>query len=336
MSLELREGRFASPGADYIDPARIVAEAVQAAEKKSGLSLRDLLIRGALSGALLGYATSVVMVILAQGLPGFVGALAFPVGFVILVLLGLELVTGNFALLPQGVIAGRVSGTALARNWIWVYVGNLLGSLLYATLFWAVVTGFGASDGGAVAEQVRHLAEKKTMGYSVEGVSGWGTALVSGILCNWMVTVGSVLAFASRSAIGKIAAMWLPITIFFALGYEHAVVNMYVIPAGILLDAPVSVGEWWAWNQIPVTIGNIVGGVVFTGVALFVTFGARRTSDAAPGAAPKGAGEVQGLAGQDPELREDDAAPVGDSDALEVSSGLSPAGRGSVREGGPR
>ncbi len=117
----------------------------------------------------------------------------------------------------------------------------------------------------------RQLAEKKTLAYMAIGASGWNTALVKGILCNWMVTVGTMLAFVSRSTVGKIAAMWLPIMIFFALGYEHSIVNMFVIPIGMFLGAPISMADWWFWNQIPVTIGNIVGGAVFTGLALYLT-----------------------------------------------------------------
>jgi formate/nitrite transporter FocA (FNT family) len=82
------------------------------------------------------------------------------------------------------------------------------------------------------------------------------------------------LAFASRSTLGKVAAMWLPIMTFFAHGYEHSIVNMFLIPAGMLFHAPVSVGQWWWWNQLPVTIGNIVSGALFTGALLYITYGA--------------------------------------------------------------
>jgi len=80
-----------------------------------------------------------------------------------------------------------------------------------------------------------------------------------------------VMALTATTTIGKIAAMWLPIMTFFALGYEHAIVNMFVIPAGIMLGANVSVGDWWMWNEIPVILGNIVGGMLFTGMALYIT-----------------------------------------------------------------
>jgi formate/nitrite transporter FocA (FNT family) len=101
------------------------------AETKSSLSVGDMLLRGALSGVFLGFATSLAVVATAQGLPAIVGAILFPVGFVMLVLLGLELATGNFALLPAAVAAGKISYARLLRNWSWVYAGNLLGSLFY-------------------------------------------------------------------------------------------------------------------------------------------------------------------------------------------------------------
>lgn len=256
---------------DYVTPAEIVSDAVRAAERKVNLAAGDLLIRGALSGVFLGYATSLAMTAVSQGLPGIVGALIFPVGFVMLVLLGLELVTGNFALLPAAWMEGRIGFGALLRNWIWVYAGNLIGSLLYAWLFYASITNFGAANGGALADLVRQAAIKKTQAYAALGGAGWGTAFVKAMLCNWMVTVGTILAFASRSTVGKVAAMWLPITTFFAHGYEHSVVNMFLIPAGMFLKAPVSVSQWWLWNQIPVTVGNILAGALLTGAALWWT-----------------------------------------------------------------
>ena len=95
-----------------------------------------------------------------------------------------------------------------------------------------------------------------------------------------MVTVGVIMALVTRSTIAKIAAMWLPIMTFFTLGFEHSVVNMFIIPAGMFLKAPISFGDWWFWNQIPVTIGNVIGGAVLTGLALYATFGRQERVDA--------------------------------------------------------
>jgi formate/nitrite transporter len=257
---------------DYVSPKELLQEAVQLGKRKSELSIRDMLIRGTLAGAFLGYATSLVFVVLSQGLPPIVGAILFPVGFVILVLLGLELVTGNFALLPAGLMAGTVRFTKLLRNWGWVYLGNMIGSVLYAALFYLAITNWHTGNGGAVADLVKQVAQKKTLAYAALGYSGWATAVVKAVLCNWMVTIGAVLALASRSTFGKIAAMWLPIMTFFALGFEHSVVNMFLIPSGMMLGAPISTFQWLFWNLLPVTIGNIIAGVVLTGMALNATY----------------------------------------------------------------
>jgi len=251
----------------YVKPDLVVEQMVQVGVGKSQLPVRDLVMRGVLSGALLGVATTLAFTASLQTKVGLVGALVFPVGFVMIVLLGLELVTGNFALLPLGVREGRVSVAALVTNWGWVFLGNLLGSVFYAWLFTLTL----APD-SELAKQIMAVSEAKTLGYAKLGGRGLEVALVKGILCNWLVTLGVVMALTSQSTIGKIAAMWLPILTFFAQGFEHSVVNMFVIPAGILLGAPVSLSTWWIWNQLPVTLGNILGGVIFTGLALHITY----------------------------------------------------------------
>lgn len=256
---------------DYVQPTELLKDAIQAAAKKAALPVRDLLIRSFLAGGLLAYATSLVFIVLSQNVAPIVGALLFPVGFVILVLLGLELATGNFALLPMGWAAGEVSPSQMIRNFGWVYLGNLAGSLFYGLLFYLAVTNCGANGSGAVGEFVKAAAQKKTLGYMALGLRGWETAFIKGVLCNWMVTLGAVLAMASRSTIGKVIAMWLPIMTFFAHGYEHSIVNMFLIPTGMLFGASVSLGQWWIWNQIPVTLGNFVSGALLTGLALYVT-----------------------------------------------------------------
>src|SRR5438874_1645445 len=257
---------------DFVNASEAMAAARQAAVNKATLSVPQMLLRGALAGALLGYATSLAMIIVSQGVVPIAAALCFPVGFVMLVLLGLELATGNFAIMSFGVAGGEVGWRDVARNWRWVYAGNLIGSLVYAVLFYLAITNMGSAAGGPLADQVRKVAQAKTLGYAALGARGWAAALIKGVLCNWMVTLGAVLAFASRSTIGKIVAMWLPIATFFAHGYEHSIVNMYVIPAGMLLGAPVSVSNWWLWNQVPVTIGNILAAVLLTALPLALSY----------------------------------------------------------------
>ncbi len=281
---------------DYVSPKELLQESVQLAKKKSELSVSDMLIRGLLSGAFLGYATSLAMLVTSQGLPPIVGAILFPVGFVMLALLGLELVTGNFAFLPVGALAGTVSLGRLLRNWCWVYLGNLIGSLLYAGLFYLAITNWRTGNGGAVAELLKQAAQKKTLGYAALGASGWALALVKGILCNWMVTIGAMMALVSRSVVGKIAAMWLPILTFFGLGFEHSVVNMYVLPSGMLLGAPISMAQALIWNLLPVTLGNLVAGTLFTGMALYATYATESVPAARPEELPAPARNEQAAA----------------------------------------
>jgi formate transporter len=259
---------------DYVKPADVVRSMVESGIAKSQLPVKDLLIRGFLSGAILGFATNLAILALSQTGIGIVGAILFPVGFIMIVVLGLELVTGSFALLPLGYGEGRITMGAMLANLGWVFLGNLIGGLVYAALLFVVLTtaGHGADTTG-LADRFVKIAVAKTLGYQKAGTAGLVTVFVKAMLCNWMVCMGVVMALTSTSTIGKIVGAWMPIMLFFALGFEHSVVNMFVIPMGMMLGAPVSVGQWWVWNEIPVTLGNLVGGLLFTGTALYVTYG---------------------------------------------------------------
>ncbi|MCE7914901.1 MAG: formate/nitrite transporter family protein [Nitrosomonas sp. PRO4] len=261
----------------YVIPEEILASMLQAGAKKASLPVKHLLIRGFLAGAFLGYATTLAILAATQTGWGIAGALVFPVGFVIIVLLGLELATGNFALIPIAVKDNRVSLSHLFKNWTWVLIGNLIGSVLYAYLYCVVATKMGSIDPASILALQRtiDIAETKTLGYAQFGLGGTISAFVSAILCNWMVALGAVMGFASTTTTGKIVAMWLPIMTFFALGYEHAIVNMFVIPAGMWLGANISLIDWWVWNGIPVIAGNLFGGMFFTGFMLYWSFGKR-------------------------------------------------------------
>lgn len=266
---------------DYVKPAEVVKNMIETGASKAALPAKDLLIRGFLSGALLAFATSLAVTATVQtGVP-LVGALVFPVGFVIIVLLGLELVTGSFALVPLACLEGKISAKTLMSNLAWVFLGNLIGSLFYGLLLSVCLTTMGANAPDAVAAKLIAIAETKTLGYAKFGMAGAFTVFIKAILCNWMVTLGVVMAMTSRSTAGKIAASWLPIFIFFAQGFEHSVVNMFVIPTGMLLGAKVSISDWWLWNQLLVTAGNFVGGFLFTGLALYLTLKPRTDARAA-------------------------------------------------------
>jgi formate transporter len=257
---------------DYIKPNNLVKDMLTAGEAKASLCVRDLLIRGFLSGALLGFATSLALTATAQTNIPLVGALVFPVGFVMIVLLGLELVTGSFATTTLAAVDGRRPWSQVAANLTWVFLANLVGSMAYGVLLYVVLTNTGADAPSGISAAIVKITEAKTIGYAAHGFAGMVTVFTKAILCNWMVCLGVVMAMTSTSTVGKIAAMWLPILTFFAQGFEHSVVNMFMIPTGMMLGAKVSVADWWLWNQIPVTLGNFVGGFLFTGLFLYWTY----------------------------------------------------------------
>jgi formate transporter len=178
---------------DYVKPAEVVETMVVAGGAKGALPTKDLLIRGALSGALLGFATSLAVTGAVQTNVPLVGALIFPVGFVIIILLGLELATGSFALLPLAVSDHKLSGTRMLINSGWVLLGILIGSLIYAVLLAGALSMCGQSpDASGIGGKIVAIAQAKTTGYAKFGLAGLGTVFIKAMLCNWMVTLGVV------------------------------------------------------------------------------------------------------------------------------------------------
>ena len=259
--------------ADYIKPAQVIGNMVEAGVVKAALSPLDLLVRGALAGSYLAFVTSMAFLVAAQTGQFIVGALLFPAGFALIIILGLELLTGNFGIMPTAWMAGRIRLGQVITNWAWVFIGNLIGALVFAGLFWIAATDAGQTTGGLIGEKMRALAVTKTTAYEAFGAAGLLTVFVKALLCNWMVSLGSVMGLASTSTTGKILGAWLPIFIFVELGFEHSVVNMFAIPVGMMFGAKVTLADWWFWNEIPVTLGNMVGAVVFTAGALYITYG---------------------------------------------------------------
>ncbi len=263
---DLFSGPNAANGSDLISdvapPSQMTSIIVEEAIKKDGLATLDILIRGFLCTPFLAYATTLSALLVTQGWPSAAAGLLFPVGYVMLSFLGLEMATGSFSVMPIGAFAGRVGTAGLFRNWVWTFVGNLAGGICFAALLWFALTKGGAVPPEGVLTTLSHFAEKK-IAYSHYGALGWFAAVAMGILCNWLVSLAPIIAKASKTVVGKVMLMWLPIATFFAIGFEHSVVNMFVFPVAIFSGTPISISEWWIWNQIPVTVGNILGAVIF-------------------------------------------------------------------------
>jgi formate/nitrite transporter len=272
---------------DYVKPVDVAAAMVNAGRSKLALSPLDLVIRGALAGGILAAATSLAITGAVQTGQPLVGALIFPVGLILIVLLGLDLVTGAFGLVPLPWLERDASAPNMLANFAWIFLGNLIGSIAYGALLAIVLTNFGTVAPAGVAAKIIAIAEAKTTGYAAIGIAGQITVFVKAMLCNWMVCLAIVAAMTTTSTVGKIACAYMPVFIFFAQGFEHSVVNMFVIPTGMMMGAKITVAEWWLWNQIPVTLGNLVGGFIFTGLAIYVTHKPRTGMAPAPLKGPK-------------------------------------------------
>ncbi len=267
----------------YLPPAEFVRKAIDAGEAKVFMATRDTLIRAYMAGALLALAAAfAVSVTQTTGQP-LVGALLFPVGFCMLYLLGYDLLTGVVVLTPLALLDRRPGVTVggLLRNWVLVFIGNFAGALTVAVMM-AIVFTFGfATDPSPVGKLIAGIGEARTIGYSKYGASGMLTLFVRAVMCNWMVSTGVIGAMISTSVPGKVIAMWMPITVFFFMTFEHSVVNMFLFPSALLMGGHFSVMDYMIWNEIPTLAGNIVGGIAFTGLMLYSTHartGVRRAS----------------------------------------------------------
>lgn len=250
---------------DLVLPDSMVQAIGKDAEKKAAFNLRQILVRSFLCTPFLAYAVALVALLISQGVPSSVAGLLFPVGYIMLSILGLEMATGSFSVMPIGAQMNIVSWYAVVRNWCWTFAGNLLGGIFFAWLLWFSLTKGGMVQPDGLLSVLAHLGEKK-IAYHHYGLHGWLAAVGMGVLCNWLVSLGPILSKATHTMSGKILIIWLPIATFFALGFEHAVVNLFVFPLAMLSGAEVSLADWWVWNQIPVTLGNIIGAVLFNSV----------------------------------------------------------------------
>ncbi len=257
----------------YLAPAEFVTKMVDAGESKVFMSTRDTLIRAYMAGAILALAAVFAVTINVQtGVP-LIGAVLFPVGFCMLYLLGFDLLTGVFVLTPLALIDKRPGVTigGVLRNWLLVFIGNFAGALTIAVLMSIVFTFGFSTDPGKVGTTIAGIGEARTLGYAKYGAAGMLTLFIRGMLCNWMVSTGVVGAMISTTVSGKVIAMWMPIMVFFFMTFEHSVVNMFLFPSALIMGGKFSIGDYFIWNEIPTVLGNLVGGLTFTGLTLYTT-----------------------------------------------------------------
>lgn len=265
-------------------PPQIVAANMNAAKSKTELSLGRMILLGIFAGMFIAggaSASSLAMHAISNvGLARLVAGTIFPVGLMMIVLVGGELFTGD-CLMIMGCVHGKFSVSKMVKVLIVVYLSNLVGSLLFAGLVYASGQ-YNYTNGMLGAFTIKVALGKVNLSF--------GAAVASGILCNIFVCMAVLMATAARDISGKIWGIFFPILTFIVSGYEHCVANMYYIPAGIFAaanEAYVTSGvnnamfaadqlanlNWVNFvvkNLIPVTIGNILGGMVFVGLPLYL------------------------------------------------------------------
>jgi len=281
-------------------PAKMVGLVSNAGVYKSKLSVFQFLIRGFMAGAYIaiGGALCTVCVTgagaqLGAGVAKLIGGAVFPVGLIAIVLTGMELFTGDCMVVPMAAMMKRITWGSVFRNWVWVYIGNIIGSFCYAYIMAVGPFVTGQADGtmavNAFGMTAIGIAVGKILPYKVVGAAGLWSCFIKAIGCNFLVNIAILLAITADDVIGKFFGVWFPIMAFVASGFEHCVANMYFLPAGKFLcdwypavveksggllagNGGLGWGDVWLWNIFPVTIGNIVGGFLFIGVAYFLMF----------------------------------------------------------------
>lgn len=249
-----------------LNPSEILQQSIKMGSQKIEKPLLAKLILGFIGGAMisLGYLAYIrVSASISVELPSIaslVGASVFPIGLIVILLAGGELITGNMMAVSSAFFAKKVTLMELIKNWLVITLANIVGAIFVAYFFGHFV---GLTHTGAFQAQVISVAQHK-----VE--SSFLQAFVSGIGCNWFVGLALWLCYGAKDSAGKILGIWFPVMVFVAIGFQHSVANAFVIPAAIFEG-----GSTWMdfiQNFIPVYLGNIVGGAVFVSGFYYLSY----------------------------------------------------------------
>lgn len=250
----------------FSKPQEIMEQSINAGVAKTKIPLPALLILGFLGGAFisLGFLLDIRVI---GNLPAewgsfgtFIGAAVFPIGLILVILAGGELITGNMMSVSMALFSKRISLMQLATNWFWVLLSNFVGALFVAYFFGHIV---GLTETGPFLDKTVAMAGAKIDDTFMQ-------TLISAIGCNWLVCLAVWLSYGAHDFAGKILAIWFPIMAFVAIGFQHVVANMFLIPAAIFAGS-------YTWmdfigNIIPAFIGNVIGGAIFVGLAYFMSY----------------------------------------------------------------
>ncbi|TDL22609.1 putative formate/nitrite transporter [Rickenella mellea] len=245
-----------------LSPAEVAVLMVEAGVIKHRSRFDVIFFKSFIAGAFLSFG-GLLSEIIQGGSPGInasnpgllkiLGGLVFPVGLVMIVLSGQELVTSNMMVLPMAVMKRAVPWWSLPANWLISFFGNLVGSLFFCAI---LVKYSGIVSAAPYPEFIKAFAIKKA------GTPEWHQIFLRGIGCNWLVCIAVWQAAGAKETISKIFAIWIPIWIFVACGFDHVVANMFSVPLGIMFGADLTVAEYIRKSMIASFIGNVVGALM--------------------------------------------------------------------------
>lgn len=252
---------------DAYSPAEVARRVESAGVSKASMPALQTITLAVLAGAFIGFGGALYTVAVTGAELGFgptriLGGVAFSLGLILVVVAGAELFTGN-NLIVMAWADGRVSTARIARNWVLVFLGNAAGAVALAVLVSA--SGIYGLSNGAVGETAQRIAEAKV-------VLGFQEAFWRGVLCNMLVCLAVWMCFAAHTVPGKAVAIIFPVAGFVALGFEHSIANLYLIPVGYLAGAGhMTIGQMLG-NLVPVTLGNIVGGSLLVAAVYWIVY----------------------------------------------------------------
>ncbi len=253
----------------------IVEQTYVNAQYKCNSKLSKQLLNSFLAGAYLSMGCALAVVVgfgfpeLSAANPGLsklLFGLAFPIGLAMIMLLGAELFTGNTATLIPALIDRRVTWAQVLRNWLVVWCGNFIGALFFAYVL-VYLTGIIGKE--PWLSGLNNYAEAKVSYPFIK-------TMLKGVAANWFVCLAVWMSLGTGNIRGKVVAIWIPISAFVILGYEHSIANMFFLPMAMFNGAEISTADLFIKNLIPVTIGNIIGGALFVGT-LFTYLHAKRS-----------------------------------------------------------
>ncbi len=262
---------------DHLSPAHTEKKAEDIAVTKTQMATARCFVSAMLAGAFIAFGANYFLVFLGDasmpfGAQRLVGGLVFCTGLVLVLCCGAELFTGN-CLMVCGKLSNRIAWSGMLKNWLVVWLGNLAGALVIVLIVWG--TNEAAMAGGGVGEAMVSVAASKV-------TPEWMALFFKGILCNVLVCLAVWIGFAARTIADKVLGIILPISAFVACGFEHCVANMFFLPMGCIMHS-LGFGAEVAgadllnfggifYNLSAATLGNIVGGALFVGVAYWFIY----------------------------------------------------------------